>query len=133
MTDLPHGDVSEFLAAESFAVVGASNDPSKYGNRVYRDLRSKGRKVFPVNPKARRIEGDPCYPDLKNLPEKPQVVVFVVPPEVSLMVAKQAHELGIGKLWFQPGAEDDSVLEFCEQHGLDVVHSMCMMTYSERS
>ncbi|MFH0794780.1 MAG: CoA-binding protein [bacterium] len=125
--------ISEFLAAESFAVVGASNNPAKYGNLVYRDLRDGGRKVFPINPNAREIEGDPCYPDLKSLPEKPQVVVFVAPPEISLKVAKQAYELGIRKFWFQPGAEGDEVLAFCAQHGLEVVHSMCVMVQSKRS
>ncbi|HDJ26423.1 MAG TPA: CoA-binding protein, partial [Candidatus Bathyarchaeota archaeon] len=70
-----------------FAVVGASRDPNKYGHRVFKDLLEAGYEVYPVNPKADEILGRKCYPDLRSLPKKPDVVVFVVPPKVTASLA----------------------------------------------
>ncbi|MEM4804135.1 MAG: CoA-binding protein, partial [Candidatus Nezhaarchaeales archaeon] len=68
--------IREFLDRRNvFAVVGASRDPQKYGYQVYRDLKSAGYKVYPVNPNAQEVLGDKCYPSLKELPAKPDVVV----------------------------------------------------------
>ena len=109
------------------AVVGASRDPEKYGNRVYRDLKEAGYAVYPVNPNAAEILGDRCYPDLKSLPVKPDVVNVVVPAEVTEKVVKSCKELGITKVWMQPGSESEKAIEFCEANGIDVVHGVCIM------
>lgn len=109
------------------AVVGASRDPEKYGHQVYRDLKEAGYAVYPVNPNAAEILGDRCYPDLKSLPVKPDVVNVVVPPEVTEEVVKSCKELGITKVWMQPGSESEKVIEYCESNGLDVVYGVCIM------
>lgn len=67
------------VSERSWAVVGASNDTSKYGNRIYRDLRAAGYKVFAVNPNESTVEGDPAYPSVLDLPEPVAVVDVVVP------------------------------------------------------
>ena len=61
------------------ALVGASNNRQKFGNRIYRDLRSKGYHVIPVNPKDRQIEGDRAYASIGIMEELPDIVNFVVP------------------------------------------------------
>jgi len=60
--------IDEFIAQPAVAIAGASRDGKKFGNAVYRDLKSKGYHVFAVNPNAAIIEGDPCYPSLSALP-----------------------------------------------------------------
>jgi len=109
------------------AVVGASRDPEKYGHRVYGDLKEAGYAVYPVNPNAAEILGDRCYPDLKSLPVKPDVVNVVVPPEVTEEVVKSCKELGITKVWMQPGSESEKAVEYCEANGIDVVYGICIM------
>ncbi|MFB0502745.1 MAG: CoA-binding protein [Candidatus Bathyarchaeia archaeon] len=109
------------------AVVGASRDPEKYGHRVYGDLKEAGYAVYPVNPNAAEILGDRCYPDLKSLPVKPDVVNVVVPPEVTEDVVKSCKELGITKVWMQPGSESEKAIEYCEANGIDVVYGVCIM------
>ena len=91
------------------ALVGASNNRQKFGNRIYRDLRSKGYHVIPVNPKDRQIEGDRAYASIGIMEELPDIVNFVVPPLVTMKVAQEAVELGIEHLWFQPGSESDEL------------------------
>ena len=110
-----------------FAVVGASRDPKKYGYQVYRDLKNAGYEVYAVNPNAEEILGDKCYPNLENLPVKPEVVDVVVPPKVSEEVVKACKGLGITMVWMQPGSESEKAIKFCEENGIDVVYGVCVM------
>lgn len=109
------------LAAQTFAVVGASTNPEKYGNIIYHDLKRHGRTVWPVNPRATEIDGDPCYPNVAALPEKPEVVVAVVPPVMTEKLIDEMAAAGLRNLWIQPGAESRAVLEKAERTGLTIV------------
>ena len=91
------------------ALVGASNNRHKFGNRIYLDLRSKGYDVIPVNPKDKQIAGDLAYASIGMIEELPDIVNFVVPPPVAMKVAQEAVELGIKHLWFQPGSESNEL------------------------
>jgi len=120
--------IQRFLEKRNiFAVVGASKNPSKYGHQVYRDLRNAGYAVYAVNPKADEILGDKCYPNLESLPLKPDVVDFVVPPEITEQVVKSYKSLGVRKVWMQPGSESEESIKFCEDNSIEVVHGVCVM------
>ena len=120
--------IDEFLERRNiFAVVGASRDRRKYGHQVYRDLRNAGYNVYPVNPSADAILGDKCYPTLESLPEKPQVVDLVVPPKVTNQIVKICKNLGIEKVWMQPGSESERAISFCRKEGIEVIHGVCAM------
>ena len=77
------------------AVVGATDNPRKYGNRIYLDLKGKGFRVFPVNPSRDTVDGDPAYAKLSDLPEIPDIIDFVVPAPRTLRILEQAKELGL--------------------------------------
>jgi predicted CoA-binding protein len=115
-----------------FAVVGASRDPQKYGHQVYRDLKNASYRVYPVNPNAQEVLGDKCYPSLRELPEKPDVVVTVVPPQVTKQVVRTCKELGIKKVWMQPGSESEEAVKYCKENGLEVIYNMCIMVEREK-
>ena len=120
--------IEKFLNKRNiFAVVGASRDPKKYGYQVYKDLKKAGYEVYPVNPNADEILGDKCYPDLGDLPKKPDVVDVVVPPKVTEEMVKTCKRLGITKVWMQPGSESETAVKFCDDNGIDVVHSVCVI------
>lgn len=119
--------IAEFPKYRKWAVVGVSEDREKYGNKIYRDLRDAGYRVFPVNPKLETVEGDRCYPSLKALPEVPDVVDLVVPPQVGLTVVQECLDLGIQRIWFQPGSESDAAIQKAEAGGMAVVHDACIM------
>ncbi|MDH5712818.1 MAG: CoA-binding protein [Candidatus Bathyarchaeota archaeon] len=110
-----------------FSVVGASRDPKKYGYQVYKDLKEAGYEVYPINPNAEKVLGDRCYPDLGDLPIKPDVVDVVVPPKVTEKIVKACKRLGITKVWMQPGSESETAIKFCDENGIDVVHGVCVM------
>lgn len=115
------GDIDAFLNGKTFAVVGASADRTKYGNKVLRAYLEQGVTVYPINPRGGEIEGVTAYADLASLPELPHGVWFVTPPAVTEQVAKQAVALGIRHLWMQPGAESEQAVSHARENGVNVV------------
>jgi predicted CoA-binding protein len=123
--------VEEFLAQRTLAVVGASRDEKKFGNKVYKDLIRKGYNTYPVNPNAEEIEGQPCYPDLAALPEAVDGVVFVVPPAQTERVVREVAKLGISRVWMQQGSESEDAIRWCEENGISVVAGECILMFAE--
>ena len=120
--------ISEFLRKENiFAVVGVSRNPAKYGHQVYKDLKEAGYTVYPVNPNIDEVLGDKCYHSLRELPKKPDVVDTVVPPVVTEEIVEECKELGIERVWMQPGSESKRAIRFCEENNIKVVHDVCVM------
>ena len=87
------------------ALVGASNDKNKYGNKILLDLISKGHNVVPINPKEDTVAGLKSYNNVSELSEKPSIINFVVPPNVAFELTKDLVESGYDNFWYQPGAE----------------------------
>lgn len=111
----------------SFAVVGATDRPGKYGGIIYRDLKGKGFQVFAVNPYRDTVDGDPCWPSVSELPERPTMVVLVVPAKRGLEVLEDAAEAGIKQIWVQPGASSPELIAALEDGGFDYVAEDCVM------
>jgi len=115
------------------AVVGATDNPAKYGYVIYRDLKRKGYVVFPVNPRRKTVDGDPAFPSLRALLAQPTIVNIVVPPKVTLEVLKVCRELGLDNVWLQPGAESPETLDYLQQHGFNYLANACIMVQSRFS
>ncbi len=124
--------IRDFVNLRVWAVVGASQDRSKFGNRVFRSLREAGYTVYAVNPKGGELEGAKVYSTLADLPQPPDVVDLVVPPPVTEQVVKEAHELGLSRIWMQPGAESQAAIVYCQEHGIQVVYDACAMVHKRR-
>ena len=124
--------ISDFVNREVWAVVGASRDRRKFGYQVFRSLLDAGYTVYPVNPKGGELDGMVVYPTLADLPQPPDVINMVVPPDVTEQVVKEAHELGLTRVWMQPGAESEASIRYCREHGMQVVERACAMVWKNR-
>ncbi len=121
-------EMTAMLNADTYAVVGASRDPAKYGFLVYKAVKAAGKTVWPVNPSAAEVNGDLCYPSLDALPGVPTVAVLIVPPAVSESVVEDCARLGIKNIWMQPGAESEAAVAACQASGIAVVSGgPCLM------
>ena len=109
----------------TFAVVGVSQDPSKYGYELFETLTRHGHRVLPINPKYAEIDGQPCYASLPDLPYNPDVVVTAAPASVSEKIAETCAALGIPFFWMPPGTESDAALEICQKNGMTAIHGFC--------
>lgn len=114
------------------AIVGASNNSSKYGYRIYKDLKDAGYKLYPVNPREEQIQGDKAYPNIGSLPEKPDVVDIVTPPQATEKVVREAVDQKIDVVWMQPGAESKEAIDYAREHGVSVIHNACIMIERKR-
>lgn len=108
--------------SDIIAVVGVSQDTSKWGRKVYEALKKSGFKVYPVNPRHKFIGGDKCYPFISAIPKKPTFVVVVVPPSVTDQVVEECVRLGIKNVWMQPGSESERAIKYCNSHSIFVTH-----------
>lgn len=131
MTDKQHL-ISDFVNRRVWAVVGASQDQSKFGYRVYRSMRDAGYTVYPVNPRGGELDGAKVYPSLAELPQQPEVIDLVVPPPSTEQVVKEAHRLGLTRIWMQPGAESEAAIAYCLDHGMQVVYDACAMVWKRQ-
>jgi len=113
--------IEEFLKAGAFGVVGASADRSKYGNRVLRCYQQHGLKAIPVNPKTKEIEGVTCVASVPDLPDEVTSISVITPPTITEQVVEQAARKGIKNVWMQPGAESPQAVNFCREHGINVI------------
>ena len=109
----------------SFAVIGVSREPEKYGHEVFEVLRSSGYHVCPINPKYTEIDGQPCYATLDALPERPDVVVTALAPQVTEKLMPGVIASGVSVIWMPPGCYTSSAVEACRAAGVRELHEVC--------
>lgn len=131
MTTPENGDmqglIREFMAQRKFAVMGATDNPEKYGNQIVKNLKGRGYEVYPVNPRLKEVEGTTCYASLADVPVKVDVVDFCVPPAATEEILEQCRELKLNRIWLQPGSESEKAIAFCRENNLKVIHDVCVM------
>ena len=113
--------IDDFLTDGPWAVVGASTNREKYGNKVLRAYGQSGREAWPINPRADEIEGLKCYPDLGSLPAVPRGISIITPPKITEQVVEEAARLGVKFVWMQPGAESERAMEIAAEHGVEAI------------
>lgn len=117
------------------ALIGATNDSTKYGNIIFCDLRGKNYRVFPVNPRATTVEGEKAYKSLTELQTEQAVglLVYVIPPKLTLQsLSREALPLGLRQVWVQPGAGDPDVRAFLDKHRFQYLMDACVMVETRR-
>src|SRR6185295_11423144 len=97
--------------AKVVAVIGASNDRRKFGNRAVRAFQQQGYTVVPINPHDTEVEGLKAYRSVLDVPGTIDMASFYVPPEVGEQVINEVARKGITEVWLNPGAESDRLIE----------------------
>ena len=113
--------LEQFLAAPMFAVVGASTNRDKYGNKVLRCYQQNNRPVIPVHPKEKLIEGIDCVASIADLPAEVESLSVITPPKITEKIVEQAAAKGIKNIWMQPGAESPAAVQYCKEQGINII------------
>lgn len=125
--------INEFVNLRLWAVVGVSQDRHKFGNIIFRDLLHAGYDVYGVHPSGEPVEGHTIYPTLASLPVRPEVVNLVVPPQITEQIVRECHDLGLARVWMQPGAASVRAINFCQEHDIRVIAGgPCAMVHKRR-
>lgn len=119
--------IKSMLDKKVWAVVGATDNETKFGNKIYKKLKRFGYEVYPVNPMYKTVDGDVCYENLSALPKKVDCIDVVVSPDRSKVVLAEAIELGLENIWFQPGTFTPEIVEASEVAGLNTVYLNCVL------
>lgn len=106
---------------KTVAVLGASADRSKFGNKSVRAHLAAGWEVYPVNPRGGLIEGLTVYPSLRAVPVRLDRVTVYLPPAVGLKVLPEIAAANPGEVFFNPGAESDEIMAEAGRLGLDPI------------
>jgi uncharacterized protein len=129
--------VKDFLAQKKIAVVGVSDKRETGCNMSYKKFKEAGYQVYGVNPRITTFEGDPCYPDLKSLPEKPDAVFILANPKVTEQIVQQCVDLGVKHVWMhcmmgtKPGlatsmsSVSTDAVRMCRENGIAVIPGSC--------
>ena len=125
--------IDRFLRASRFAVVGASANRAKFGNKVLRCYQHYGLDAVPIHPRAQVIEGLTAYPDLRSVPGGVQAVSFITPPPITERSVEEALSLGIQNLWMQPGADSERAVALARQAQASVIYGgACLLVILPR-
>ncbi len=108
---------------KTVAIIGASTDPRKFGNKAVRAFQQQGYTVYPVNPNETEVEGIRAFKSIGDVPERPFMISVYVPPQVVLKLLPDIAAKGCDELWLNPGTESDEVLAEAERLKLNVVQA----------
>lgn len=105
------------------AVIGASNDRRKFGNKAVRAFRAHGDTVYPVNPHEAAVEGLPAYRSVLDIPGAIDTATMYVPPEVGEPLLEELARKGVGEVWLNPGSESPALVARARVLGLTVIEA----------
>ena len=106
---------------KTVAVVGASSDRSKFGNKALRAFQAEGYRVIPINPNEREVEGLATYASVLDVPEPIEMATVYVQPSVTLRLLDEFQRKNIPEVWINPGAEDDDVIDEARRRNMNLI------------
>ena len=112
---------------KTVAVLGASANRAKFGNKAVRAFVRQGYRVFPVNPRETQIEGLPAFQSVAEVPVRPEMISVYLPPRVLLKLLPEIAAKGCDELWLNPGAESPEVFAEAERLGLNVIQACSIL------
>lgn len=113
---------------KTVAIVGASTDRKKYGNKAVRAYEKEGWKVLPIHPEAEEIEGHKAYPDLASVPEAIHRVSMYLPPQIGMKLLPEIAAVEPKELYFNPGSESPEVVEAARAQGLSPIQACSILS-----
>lgn len=118
--------MSDMLRLKRWALLGATEDKSKFGYKIFRTLEDKGYTVYGINPKYDTIDGIKVYKDIAEVPEVVEGINIIVNPKIALVSLPAIKAKGIKNLWFQPGSFNDEVIAKAKDLGFNIENEKCM-------
>ena len=115
--------------SRTIAVVGASSDRRKFGNRALRAFRAEGYRVIPINPHEREVEGIAAFPSVLDVPDRIDMATVYVQPEVGLRLLPEFEQKQIPEIWLNPGSESPEILAEARRRKLNVIAACSIVAY----
>jgi uncharacterized protein len=117
--------------AKTVAIIGASSDPRKFGNRALRAFRRQGYTVIPINPNEAQVEGLKAYRSVLDVPGAIDMATFYVPPEIGQKVIAEVAQKRIPEVWLNPGAESDELIRLARALNVEPILACSILGIGE--
>ena len=116
------------LKMKNWAVVGATDDKSRFGYKIVKILKENDYNVYPVNPKKDKVAGIRCYNKLSEIENKIDVVDFVINPQIGKNIIEEVAELDIEYVWLQPGSRSDEIRDYAKDYNIKIIEDCIYAT-----
>lgn len=113
---------------KTVAVIGASHERYKFGNKAVRAFVQQGYTVIPINPYQENVEGLPTYRSVLDVPGAIDMATVYVPGHIGVRIMDELAQKGVGEVWLNPGADDDEVVARARALGLKVIRACSIMS-----
>ena len=117
--------------AKTVAVIGASSDRNKFGNKALRAFAKQGFTVLAINPNEAEVEGYRTYPSVLDVPGEIDMATMYVQPEVGVRVVEELARKKVGEVWINPGADAPAVVRRARELGLKTIQACSIMGIGE--
>jgi predicted CoA-binding protein len=128
---LTKNQVDNFFNLDSFALIGVSRDPKKFGNTLFKEMKSNKLNVYPIHPELEKVGEDKCYRDLKSLPVKPAALIITANKNKTLETVKDAVNSGIKNIWIQLMSNTPEAIAYCKNNDVNLISKECVFMYME--
>lgn len=113
-----------------WAVIGVTQDKTKFGYKIFKRLKEVGKEVYGVSPKYSDVDGEKLYLNISDIPKIPEVAVFVVNPSIGIKELEKINKMGIKNIWLQPGTISQELIEKADELELNQIDK-CVLVVSE--
>lgn len=117
--------------SKTVAVIGASSNRNKFGNKALRAFERRGYTVIPINPNEKEVEGHKTFASVLDVPGNVDMATVYVPPAIGVTVMEQLAKKGVGEVWLNPGADEDDVVDRARELGLNVIQACSIIGIGE--
>ena len=114
------------MGKKNWAVVGVTEKKEKFGYKIWKILRDNNYNTFGVNPNYQEIEGEKIYHSLSDIEEKIDVIDMVIPPKHGEVTLREAKDLGIEYIFFQPGTYNNELIKLADELGFKYLLEDCV-------
>ena len=124
-------EIEKFFEPKKLAIVGVSRNSKKFSHTVFKDLKAKGYRIYPVNPHAGKIDGDICYKSVRDLPDDVTSVLILTPVKETDNVLREVINKGIINIWVQQMSETRQTIKIAEEYQREIIHRKCIYMFAE--
>ncbi len=122
---------ADFWAGKNYAVVGVSDKKGKFGNAVFKELRKRGYKVFPVNQRLDLFEDQQCHNTISEIIDPLDGVIIIAGPEGARKAIRECIDSGIKKVWLYPGSKCSEAVNLAKENEIELICKACPLLYLE--
>lgn len=121
----------EFLTLDYIAIIGVSNDKNKFGNFVFKELKSKGIDIYQIHSKYNNLNGELCYKNINDIPNKVNGIIINVQRNKVIEIIETYRNYGINNFWIQRGSESVLVEEYCSKNNINAIFGKCILMFAK--